>query len=56
MFKRVSVLAFSLVAAGCATTTSETATTAAEEVCTTEQVEATGSRVQTERTCQPATR
>ncbi len=54
MFKRVSVLAFSLVAASCATTTPQTATTAEKQVCSTEQVESTGSRVQTEKVCRPA--
>ena len=51
MYKRVSVLAFSLVAAAC--TTPQTAT-AEKQICTNEPVEATGTRVETETVCRPA--
>lgn len=51
MYKSVAVVALSVAVLGCATPQ----TTAAQKVeCTTEQVEATGSRVETERVCRPA--
>lgn len=51
MYRLGLVLAVSVICAGCAT--SQTAA-AKKEVCTTEPVESTGSRVETETVCQPA--
>jgi hypothetical protein len=56
MLKRASVVAFSLAAASCATTTGTEPQTASAEkqVCTDVPVESTGSRVGTEKVCRPA--
>ena len=51
MYKRFLVLAFPVVAASCATP--QTAT-AVKEVCTTEHVEATGTRLEEQTECRPA--
>ena len=51
MYKRTLLLAFSLAPSACATPQTDTAT---KQVCTSEPVEATGSRVEADTVCRPA--
>jgi hypothetical protein len=51
MYKRTLLLSLCLAASACATPQTEAAE---KQVCTTEPVEATGSRVETNTECRPA--